>query len=182
MSDASGGGATDVPDLTACARRLASFPAVLTALLDEADEAATTHKPAAEHWSILEGVRHLLAKEGGDFRERLRLTLHDPDQPWPAIEPEKDLRAYADLTLAGTLAAFVKERAESVAWLQSLDAAKLDWTTPHPHPQHPTSAGDLLASWLAHDMLHLRQIARRLHETSGPVAGGFDSAYAGRMN
>ena len=42
------------------------------------------------------------------------------------------------------------------------------------------SAGDLLASWAAHDWLHLRQIAKRRHELTARDAGKFSIAYAGR--
>ncbi|MCP4798050.1 MAG: DinB family protein, partial [Phycisphaeraceae bacterium] len=40
-------------------------------------------------------------------------------------------------------------------------------------------AGDLLAAWCAHDALHLRQLARRLHELTVVRGGGFDAGYAG---
>jgi hypothetical protein len=37
----------------------------------------------------------------------------------------------------------------------------------------------LLASWAAHDALHLRQIARRLHGLAARDAGPYGVAYAG---
>ncbi len=40
-------------------------------------------------------------------------------------------------------------------------------------------AGTLFASWLAHDALHLRQIAKRMYELAVRDAGSFDTKYAG---
>ena len=40
-------------------------------------------------------------------------------------------------------------------------------------------AGDLLASWCAHDALHLRQVAKRLHQLTDAQAGDFEVGYAG---
>ena len=43
----------------------------------------------------------------------------------------------------------------------------------------PIRAGDLLASWAAHDMLHLRQIAKRKFELIQQAGGEFTTDYAG---
>lgn len=54
---------------------------------------------------------------------------------------------------------FEAERAESVAWLRSLEDTQ--WSRTYDHPEvGPTSALDLLASWVAHDLLHGAQFAR----------------------
>ena len=45
--------------------------------------------------------------------------------------------------------------------------------------QTPASAGDLLASWLAHDLLHVRQLARLHWQYLTAAAKPFQTDYAG---
>jgi hypothetical protein len=159
-------------------------------------------------WSILEIVNHLADEEVDDFPRRLRLILEDPQQDWPPIDPEGWARErdYQSRDLAQSLERFERQRRESIKWLRSLDSGKaspvareaappvggpastraaasggdgIDWSQSHTSKFGTMAAGDMLASWLAHDMLHLRQIAKRLHELAEIRAGGYSSAYAG---
>ena len=116
-------------------------------------------KPAADRWSLLEVVNHLYDEEREDFRKRLELVLNDPDEPWPAIDPEGWVlqRRYNQKSLKESLHNFFGERANSLAWLQALETP--DWQATHRHPQMgDMSAELLLANWLAHDLFHIRQI------------------------
>ncbi len=168
-------------DHRAIIRRLEVFPAALTALLDRVTpEEARTRSPSGA-WAVVEVVAHLVDEEVEDFRTRLRLTLEDPTSEWPPIDPEgwAAKRAYIDQDLRRLLELFSAERAESVRWLRTLEDA--DWMRSHQHPRiGPIRAGDLLASWAAHDALHLRQIAKRLHERASLDAQGFVTLYAGQ--
>jgi hypothetical protein len=115
--------------------------------------------PQPGKWSLLEILCHLCDEERDDFRQRLRLLLEDPRQDWPAIDPEGwvQARGYASRKLASALADFQKERAGSLAWLKGLVVP--DWSQARQHPKlGEIRAGDLLAAWAAHDLLHLRQI------------------------
>lgn len=153
---------------------------MLAPLLVVLPEADYRWKPAPEHWSILEIACHLLDEEREDFRVRLRSTLEDPARAWPPLELENiaQRRAYNERALNLTLAMFIGERAESVRWLRSVENA--DFARAHPHPKFgPISAGDLLASWAAHDALHLRQIAKRLHGLAARDGAPHGVGYAG---
>ena len=119
-------------------------------------------KPSPEDWSILEIVCHLGDEEVDDFRKRVRLTLEQPGEPWPPIDPEAAAveRNYAGQDLAQALKRFLDERQQSLVWLRSLDDP--DWDAAYDHPNHgPVPAGEIMASWAAHDVLHLRQISKR---------------------
>jgi len=48
-----------------------------------------------------------------------------------------------------------------------------------PKPGFPLSAGDLLASWLAHDFLHLRQLTGLHWEYVSLLAKPYSTDYAG---
>jgi transposase len=161
-------------------RRLEVVPAALRALLvGVTAEEARTRSPAGA-WAIVEVLAHLVDEEVEDFRPRLRLTLENPAADWPPIDPEGWAlqRAYLAQDLGQLLDRLEAERAESVRWLRSL--VDVDWSRAHQHPRFgPIRAGDLLASWAAHDALHLRQIAKRLYERASLDAPGFLTRYAG---
>jgi len=129
-------------------------------------------KEAAGKWSLLEILCHLVDEERDDFRKRVSLTLESPEKDWPPIDPEGWARErdYNECDLAEMFAAFEKERSASLEWLDGL--ADVDWSTEHVHPKFGgMKAGDLLASWAAHDLLHLRQIANtRVEYIAGTVA------------
>lgn len=161
--------------------RLEGFAQTLPSAVAGVTDEEARWKPPGGAWSILEIVCHLADEEVQDFRTRLDLTLHQPGTPWPKIDPEGAARErrYNEQDLATTLDRFVRERRKTIAWLRALPAV-IDWSAAHHHPTFgPIRAGDLLASWAAHDALHLRQIAKRLHEFAAEDAPGFSTAYAG---
>jgi len=64
-----------------------------------------------------------------------------------------------------------------VVWLKGLGTA--GWTEVYEHPElGPIRAGDLLASWVCHDGLHLQQIGARLEKMAERDAPGFSTSYA----
>lgn len=162
--------------------RLERFPRVVTSLTHGLDLADARWKPAPEHWSILEICAHLADEETEDFRARVRSTLLDPSAAWPALNLDgiADRRGYNGYDLGQTVDRFARDREASVRWLRSPEMAGADWARAYHHPRFgPIPAGDLLASWAAHDALHLRQIAKRLHGLAGRDAPEFSTRYAG---
>lgn len=115
-------------------------------------------KPAADAWSILEVVNHLYDEEREDFRRHLDDVLHHPTQPWHPIAPGDWVaqRGYNLRNLPDSLSNFLREREQSLHWLSKLPPP--EWQVETVTPWGSISAGDLAASWLAHDLLHLRQI------------------------
>jgi hypothetical protein len=164
-------------------RRLESFPGAVRAVVRGVSMEEARRKPPSGAWSILEIVNHLGDEDAEDFRLRLELTQRDPAAPWPGIDPEgwATRRDYNTRDLEESVARFEHERATSVTWLKGLRAP--DWEVAHLHPRHgPIRAGDLLASWAAHDALHLRQIAKRLYELALVDMPGFITLYAGEWS
>lgn len=151
-------------DVDGIVTRLAAVGEALPALVAPLTDADARWKPATEHWSILEVVCHMADEENEDFRARVESTLRDPSAPWPPLDLKEvaQRRGYNTRDLKTEIARFVAARRESVAWLRSVRS--LDWSRTYIHrTAGPLSAGDLLASWAAHDALHVRQIAKRLH-------------------
>lgn len=166
------------------ARRLIAslerFAAFVPAIVRDVPDAGARWKPPDGAWSILEIVMHLCDEEVDDFRTRLRSTLEDHFRGWPPIDPPRWAieRKYNEADLHKAVDRFVRERLYSVEWLRSL--GDVDWSISHQHPKiGPIRAGDLLASWAAHDALHLRQIAKRMHQLAKLHAGDYRIEYAG---
>ena len=139
-------------------------------------------KPTPQKWSVLEIMMHLWDEEREDFKVRLDYLLHHPEKPWPPIDPEGWVvsREYNTKGLAAAVMGFAEERAKSVAWLGTL-GADLNLTAEYEHPRGwRVSAGDMLASWAAHDLLHLRQLTHTMYLYEKEAALPFKTEYAGR--
>jgi hypothetical protein len=137
-------------------------------------------KPPSGARSILEVVRHLGDEEVEDFRARLFSTLRDPKTPWPLTDPEgwARERRYNEKDLGAATARLVDERRRTIEMLRALKDP--DWSAAYIHPRHgPVYAGELLASWPAHDALHLRQIAKRMWEMADRDGAPYITKYAG---
>ena len=166
-------------DAQALVKRLASMAEILPMLVEGLSDDEAKWKPAPDQWSVLEVFCHLADEEEEDFRPRLERTLSDPLAEWPPLDLENvaQRRGYNDRDLARTVEKFSVERRASVNWLRSLSSP--DWNLAHAHPKiGAIRAGDLLASWAAHDAIHLRQIAKRLHGLAVRDGGEFKTAYA----
>jgi len=139
------------------ARMAESAAAIRAVALGITDEQARW-KPDRESWSVLEVVNHLWDEEREDFRQRIDYTLHRPGETWPPIDPAGwvTARRYNERDLEESFAGFLAAREDSLAWLRALQTP--DWEAAYQAPWGPMTAGELLASWAAHDLLHLRQL------------------------
>ncbi|MBC7834470.1 MAG: DinB family protein [Phycisphaerales bacterium] len=168
------------PNLAAITRRLDAFGRSLAPIVAQITPEEARFKPPSGAWSILEIVCHLADEEVEDFRPRLAALLEKPQGEWLPIDPEAAAitRRYNEQELGAAVLRFATQRAASVAWLRLLSDP--DWSASKQHSSAGTlRAGDLLASWVAHDALHQRQIAKRLFELAQRDAPGASTAYAG---
>jgi hypothetical protein len=168
-------------DLLPFARtRLRQGADAIAALVRDLPPDVARWAPAPEAWSTTVVLAHLADEEIEDFRARVRLTLQDPAAPWPGIDPPRWAveRGYAGRDPAAELQRFLDERARSLEWLADQSGAR--WDNAYQHPRAgPLSARLLLANWLAHDLLHLRQLARLQH--GALAARGEPLGYAGPL-
>lgn len=121
-------------------------------------------KPSKATWSILEVICHLYDEEREDFREHLDFILFRQDEEWKSIAPMAwvKTRKYNERDFKTMQTKFFREREKSLAWLKTLRNA--DWNTKYKSKWGKMTAGDMFASWVAHDNLHIRQLTelRRL--------------------
>jgi hypothetical protein len=162
------------------AKKLETTGAAIAHLLGDMTEEQARFRPAPESWSALEVLNHLYDEEREDFRQRLDITLHSPDQEYPPIDPQGwvTARAYNTRDLHESLDRFRKEREHSVSWLQSVQNPDLTRMYSHKGLQG-LRAGDLLVSWVAHDLLHLRQLVELRWQYLGTTSSPFRFDYAG---
>ncbi len=138
-----------------------TFPAVVRTFAPT----DTIWKPDQQSWSVLQIVCHMADEEEEDFRTRVLSTLKDPEADWPPIDPQgwAESRDYQSQDLDTQLNRWISQRAKSLQLLHDLEEP--DWSRTKVHPQFgPMTAIGLLAAWCAHDALHLRQLAKRMHQ------------------
>ena len=159
-------------DTASIVRSLESNRETFQSLLADAPPALQQWRSSPERWNLLEITCHLYDEERDDFRARVRSVLTDPTQALPPADPQSwvQSRAYATQNYIERLTSFLAERTESVQWLRSVGGA--GWENTYHHPKvGPVTASMLLANWLAHDLLHIRQIVRlkfrHLEQSSG---------------
>jgi hypothetical protein len=169
-------------DIARTIGRLRANGRILEALVNDVDSAESRWRPADGQWSVLEVVNHLADEEVRDFRTRVDYTLHRPSEAWPPIDPVGWVteERYNDRDLTASTRHFIVERAVSVEYLQGLRAAA--WANAHEHPTlGPMTAADVLAAWVMHDHIHIRQINRvRAEYVRTVLAAERRTDYAGR--
>jgi hypothetical protein len=166
-------------DTDALLARMERTPDALEALLHGLPDADWRWKPTPADWSILEVVSHLLDEEADDFGARVESTLTDPKKPWPPYDPPGRVveGKFNERDPLETMRLFREERGRTLVWLRGLRSPR--WDAAHAHPGGKTlRAGDLLASWAAHDARHVQQIAKRLHGLAARDGAPYSVAYA----
>ncbi len=146
-------------NFTYCLNQLSANAPAIRHLIEGIDGDQARWKPAPDDWSILEVINHLVDEEREDFPARIGHLLSGAAGVWPPIAPQKWVteRAYNQRDLGESVANYLRERQSSLEWLRKLDGA--NWETRYQHPPlDGLTAGDLLVSWAAHDLLHLRQL------------------------
>jgi hypothetical protein len=134
---------------------------VFKELLSHLQEDVYLWKSSSDKWCLLEIVCHLYDEEREDFRARTKHVLVTPNEPLPSIDPPGwvKTRNYIEQNYIDKLNDFLAEREQSIKWLQSLDNPK--WDNAYQHPKFgDMTAKMFLSNWLAHDSLHIRQIAK----------------------
>jgi hypothetical protein len=155
-------------------QELAGSTEMIRALLAGLTQEEAGFKPSLETWSILEVLCHFYDEEREDFREHLDFILHRQNEEWHKIDPQGWVvsRKYNEQNFIEMEAKFFAERVKSLEWLKGLSIA--DWNITYTSPFGSMSAGEIFASWIAHDNLHIRQLVElhraRIENITHPYA------------
>lgn len=153
---------------------LARTPAVLDALLRGLPAEWTGATEGEGTWSPFDVVGHLIHGERTDWMPRVRHILEQGEgRPFERFDRSAHLEAGRGKTLGQLLDGFATLRAENLAALRVLHLTDAELERRGLHPDlGAVTLGQLLATWVAHDLNHLIQIsrvmARRLKADCGP--------------
>ncbi len=142
-------------------------------------------KPSPNRWSVLEALNHTIDIEIEDFRHDFHLILFHPEKEWPHFDEQKWItsRSYNDRDIANSIKRFIYERETSVKWLYELGLHSPDLYKEHSGKgfsgDTPMRLGDVLVSWTAHDMFHIRQLTLLHWEILKKWALPFTPKYSG---
>lgn len=126
-------------------------------LVRDVSDREAVWRPEQDAWSMLDVINHLAYEEEHDFRARLDLALHHPGETWPSGDPARGVTEPSrQRGLDQSLASFLEAREDSLGWLRALEAPS--WDAACEAPFGRIRAGDVMGAWVAHDLLHLRQL------------------------
>jgi len=133
---------------------------VWLSLVEQISQEQAQWKPDKERWSLLEIINHMADIETEDFRTDLAIILLNPEQDWPSFDEMEwvQSRQYNKKVLEKSLFRLCKEREKSINFL--IKHKDMDLLVEHKGEglNKTMRAGDLLSSWIAHDLFHIRQI------------------------
>jgi uncharacterized damage-inducible protein DinB len=161
-------------------RQLAANAQTIRTLVQGVSDEQAPWSPNPETWSINQVMEHVYNEERIDFRKHLKEMLSDPQQPWARFSHDEYV-SVGDRRQA--LEHFLRERDASLAWLETLGSP--DWERKSETqfgPDNVTvtlSAGDVLVSWVDHDLAHIRQMVKLLHAWHVKQAAPYSVEYAG---
>lgn len=125
-------------------------------------EAWTTRNEGPDTWSAYDIVGHLIHGERTDWIPRTELLLaHGESRTFTPFDRFAQFKDSRGKSLHELVDSFGKLRAQNVDHLESLGLTPADLERRGRHPELGTvTLGQLLATWVAHDLNHLGQIAR----------------------
>ena len=162
--------AFDLDDALAVLERT---PATLDALLRGLPDAWIYQTEGPHTWSPFDVVGHLVHGEKTDWIARAEIILRQGEsRPFDPFDRFAMFEASKGLSIGDLLDAFVMLRARNLAVLKSWNLQPDDFARRGTHPALGTvTLGQLLATWTAHDLSHLRQIARTMAKRYAEAVG-----------
>src|SRR5713226_10549321 len=152
-------------------------PASLTALLDGLPETWIRSTEGEGTWSPYDVIGHLIHGERTDWIPRARHILADEARPFESFDRAAQFTENKGKSLAELLEIFADLRRENVAALEGMKLTEADFERKGLHPElGEVTLGQLLATWVVHDLDHLGQISRTMAKVYVDAVGPW-SAY-----
>jgi hypothetical protein len=164
---------------------LTRTPATLNALLRGLPNIWVRRNEGHNHqgkdtWSAFDIMGHLIVGERTDWMPRVRVILENGEaRPFEPFDRFAQLKEGQGKSLDQLLDDFARRRGESLAALQALNLQPEDLKRRGKHPALGTvTLGELLATWVVHDLTHLHQLSRVMAHQYRDAVGPW-SAYLG---
>jgi hypothetical protein len=147
-------------------------PASLTALLVGLPEKWITTTEGARTWSPYDVIGHLIHGERTDWIVRARHILAGKTEPFEPFDRTAQFRESQGQSLSELLGTFSKLRRENLAELVGMNLTNNDLNRKGRHPElGEVTLGQLLATWVVHDLDHVGQIARTMAKVYAEAVG-----------
>ena len=152
---------------------LARTPGALDALLRGLPDAWVRATEGPGTWSPFDVVGHLIHGERTDWMPRVEhLLVHGAARPFSPFDREAMFEASRGRSLESLLEGFAGLRRASLLRLAELELTEADLSRGGLHPElGPVTLGQHLATWVAHDLGHLVQVARTMGRTYRDAVG-----------
>jgi hypothetical protein len=139
-------------------------PATLDTLLRGLSETWTHRNEGPETWSPYNVIGHLIHGEETDWIPRLKIILeHGESKPFEPFDRVAFFEKSKGNTLLELLDTFAALRAKNLQTLVALNLKPSDFDLKGKHPAFgAVTLRQLLATWVVHDLGHVRQIARAM--------------------
>jgi hypothetical protein len=149
-------------DLATGVAVLERTPETLRAMLAGLPPAWTEPNEGPDTWSAYDIVGHLIHGERTDWLGRARIILEQgPDRRFAPFDRFAQFRESQGKSLAELLDEFARLRAENLATLAGWRLTDAELALEGEHPAFgAVTLRQLLATWVAHDLGHIAQIAR----------------------
>jgi hypothetical protein len=149
-------------DLSKALPVLTRTPGVLDALLRDLPGEWIMGTEGPETWSPFDVVGHLIHGDRTDWMPRVEHLLEFGETiPFPAFDRFAQFEASQGKSMSQLLENFRQERTSSLARLTALGLTAPDLERTGTHPAFGcVTLSELLATWVAHDLDHIAQIAR----------------------
>jgi hypothetical protein len=148
-------------------------PAVVRALLTDLPDAWLRATEGPDTWSPFDVVGHLIDGEETDWIPRARIILaRGPNPLFQPFDRFRHLRLHRDTPAAVLLDRFAGLRSANLGVLEGFRLTPAELALEGLHPElGRVTLRQLLATWVAHDLGHVAQIARVMAKRCGDAVG-----------
>ena len=152
-------------------------PGVLRAVLGGLPADWTSPNEGPDTWSPRDVLGHLIAGEETDWMVRARIILaQGGNRRFEPFDRSRHLRLDRDRPVEYLLARFESLRAANLTELRALRVGPEHLPLMGEHPDFgPVTLGQLLATWVVHDLGHLAQIGRVMAKQYRDAVGPWEA-------
>ena len=148
-------------------------PETLRVLLKDLPEAWVTANEGGDSWSPYDVVGHLIHGEETDWVPRARIILeHGEAQAFTPFDRFAQFEKSRGNSLGELLEEFTSLRRQNLTALAELQLRPEQMSLRGTHPElGSVTLGELLATWVAHDLSHVAQVLRVMCRQYGEAVG-----------
>ena len=152
-------------------------PSTLSTLLAGLPDRWVRATEGADTWSPYDVIGHLIHGERTDWIPRARHILAGERRPFEPFDRTAQFAESQGKSVGELLATFAELRRENVAALVGMNLTGGDLSRTGQHPElGEVRLGQLLATWVVHDLDHVGQVARTMAKLYADAVGPW-SAY-----